>query len=124
MWFGRKGKLSPRYIGPFEILGKVGSMAYRLALPPALDRIHNVFHVSCLRKYIPDESHILSSVPVEHEENLTFEEKPVRILDRKEKILRNKVVALVKVLWRNQHVEEASWEREDDMRSRYPQVFT
>ncbi|GAA0181456.1 hypothetical protein LIER_30244 [Lithospermum erythrorhizon] len=99
------------------------SGTYRLPLPPGLDRSHNMFHVSCLRKYVPDESHILSLIPMELEEDLTFEEKSVRILDRKEKALRNKVVALVKVLWRNQRMEEATWEREDDMRSRYPQLF-
>ena len=119
----KRGKLSPRYIGPYEILERVGPVAYRLALPPELDRIHDVFHVSCLRKYVPDESHILTYVPAELEEDLTFEEKPVEILDRKEKVLRNKVVNLVKVLWKNQKVEEATWEREDDMRSRYPHLF-
>ena len=121
--FGKKGKLSPRYIGPYEILDKVGPVAYRLALPPELDRIHDVFHVSCLRKYVPDESHVLNYVPAELGEDLTFEERPVEILDRKEKTLRNKVIPLVKVLWRNQRVEEATWESEDDMRGRYPHLF-
>ena len=121
--FGKKGKLSPRYIGPYEILDKIGPVAYRLALPPELDRIHDVFHISCLRKYVPDESHVLNYVPAELGEDLTFEERPVEILDRKEKTLRNKVIPLVKVLWRNQRVEEATWESEDDMRGRYPYLF-
>ncbi|GAA0175630.1 hypothetical protein LIER_28766 [Lithospermum erythrorhizon] len=121
--FGKRGKLSPRNVGPYEILGRVGPVAYLLALPPELVRIHNVFHVSCLRKYIRDESHILESQPMELGEDLTYEEKPVKILDRKEKVLRKKVVALVKVLWRNQRVEEATWEREEDVRSQYPHLF-
>ena len=123
MRFGKKGKLSPRYIGLYEILGRVGPVAYRLALPRELERIHNVFHVSCLRKYIPDVSHVLEAQPVELKEDLSYEEQPVKILDRKEKTLRNKTVGLVKVLWRNHRVEEATWEREDDIRERYPQLF-
>lgn len=121
--FGKKGKLSPRYIGPYEILGKVGVVAYRIALPPELQRIHNVFHVSCLRKYIPDESHILKSQPVELREDLTYEEQPIQIIDRKEKVLRNKIIPLVKVLWRNQRITEATWETEGDIRTRYPYLF-
>ncbi|GAA0145743.1 hypothetical protein LIER_05867 [Lithospermum erythrorhizon] len=123
MRFGKKGKLSPRYIGPFEILTKVGAVAYQLALPKELERIHDVFHVSCLRKYVPDESHVLEFQPDDLGEDLTYEEGPVRILDQKKKVLRNKEVNLVKVLWRNHRVEEAKWESEDDMRSRYRQLF-
>ncbi|MGS7457224.1 hypothetical protein, partial [Mycobacterium tuberculosis] len=100
-----------------------GSVAYRLALPPELDRILNVFHVSCLRKYVPDTSHVFNSIPVELEEDLTYEERPVKILDQKVKELRSREVALVKVLWKNQRVEEATWEREDEMRNRYPSLF-
>ncbi|KAL5540482.1 hypothetical protein UlMin_043076 [Ulmus minor] len=115
MRFGRKGKLSPRFIGPFEILKRVGNVAYQLALPPSLSAVHNVFHVSMLKKYVSDPSHVLQEAPVEIDEKLSYEERPVRILDRKTKELRNKTVALVKVLWRNHAVEEATWEREDEM---------
>ncbi|KAL5559110.1 hypothetical protein UlMin_035321 [Ulmus minor] len=120
---GKKGKLSPRYIGPFEILERVGKVAYRLALPQELSSVHNVFHVSMLKKYIPDPSHVLEHEPIEVHEDLSYEEQPVQILDKKEKTLRNKVIPLVKVLWRNHKVEEATWEREDDMRKRYPHLF-
>ena len=115
MRFGKKGKLSPRYIGPYEILDRVRHVANRLALPRELERIHNVFHVSCLRKYIPDVSHVLEVQPVEFKEDLSYEEQQVEILDRKEKTLRNKTVVLVMVLRRNHRVEEATWEREDDI---------
>ncbi|KAL5549931.1 hypothetical protein UlMin_000107 [Ulmus minor] len=122
MRFGKKGKLSPRYIGPFEILERIGKVAYRLALPPNLSSVHNVFHVSMLKKYVQDPSHVLEHEPIEVHEDLTYEEKPVQILDRKEKALRNKVIPLVKVLWRNHKIEEATWEREDEMREKYPIV--
>ncbi|KAL5553315.1 hypothetical protein UlMin_040716 [Ulmus minor] len=103
--FGKRGKLNPRYVGPYEILERVGKVAYRLALPPNLASVHNVFHVSMLKKYVPDASHILEQEPIELHEDLTYEEKPVQILDRKTKTLRNKEIPLVKVLWRNQKME-------------------
>ena len=88
--FGRRGKLRPRYIGPYEIIAKVGSVAYKLKLPPELSRIHDTFHVSMLRKYIPDPSHVLREHPVQLKENLTYEETPVQIVDCKEQVLRSK----------------------------------
>ena len=121
--FGKRGKLSPRFIGPYEVIGKVGEVAYRLELPAELSRIHNVFHVSMLRKYIADPSHVLLEQPMELKENLSYEETPVQILDRRDQILRSKVIPLVKVLWRNHAVEEATWEHEEQMRSQYPHLF-
>ena len=82
--------------------------------------VHDIFHVSMLKKYVPDTSHILSQEPVEVQTNLTSEERPVRILDREEKVLRNTTIPLVKVLWRNHTVEEATWELEEEMRKCYP----
>ena len=82
--FGKRGKLSPRFIGPYEIVSKVGPVAYRLKLPPELSRIHDIFHVSMLRKYIPDPSHVLREQPVQLKENLTYEEIPVQIVDHEE----------------------------------------
>ena len=79
--FGKKGKLSPRFVGPFEILERVGQVAYRLALAPALAGVHNVFHVSMLRKYISDESHILSYGDLALDSDLSYEERPVQVLD-------------------------------------------
>uniref|UniRef100_A0A2N9GWU7 RNA-directed DNA polymerase n=1 Tax=Fagus sylvatica TaxID=28930 RepID=A0A2N9GWU7_FAGSY len=105
MRFGKKGKLSPRFVGPFEILEKIGPVAYRLALPPALSGIHNVFHVSMLRKYIPEPSHVLSYDQLQIKDDLSYEEVPIEILDRKEHMLRTKSIPLVKVLWRKSCVE-------------------
>ncbi|KAL0562094.1 hypothetical protein IC582_002544 [Cucumis melo] len=121
--FERRGKLSPRFVGPFEILERIGPVAYRLALPPSLSTVHDVFHVSMLRKYVSDPSHVVDYEPLEIDENLSYVEQPVEVLAREVKTLRNKQIPLVKVLWRNHRVEEATWEREDDMRSRYPDLF-
>ncbi|KAK8628574.1 hypothetical protein V6N13_009161 [Hibiscus sabdariffa] len=94
--FGKKGKLSSRYIGPFEVIEKVGFVAYRLALPPEIDKIHNVFHVSMFIKYRSDPSHVLEAEEVELNPNLTYKEEPVMIFYREVKRLRNKNVSLVK----------------------------
>ena len=123
MRFGKKGKLSPRFVGPFEILKCIGKVAYTLALPPTLARVHNLFHVSMLRKYISDSSHVLNYEPLKIKDNLTYEEVPIQILDRKDQVLRTKTISLVKVLWKNLTVEEASWEREDEMKSNYLELF-
>jgi hypothetical protein len=121
--FDKKGKLSPRYVGPFEVNEIVGPVAYRVALPPELAGVHDVFHVSTLRKHIPDPSQVVNFKPLRVQENLTYEEMPIQIMDRKEKQLRAKTIPLVKVLWRNHGVEEASWELEQEMRNRYPHLF-
>ncbi|XP_043725666.1 uncharacterized protein LOC122672235 [Telopea speciosissima] len=124
MRFGKKEKLSPRYIGPFEILEQVGNLAYRLALPPAMKNIHYTFHVSLMKKYVHDPSHALNYEPLDLKVDMTYEEKPIRILDRKDQVLHNRSIPLVKVLWKNHVIEEASWEREEDMRAKYPELFT
>ena len=108
--FGKRGKLNPRYVGPFEILERVDKLAYRLALPSSDHPIHDVFHVSLLRQYVPDESHILSYDDIEVQPNGTYEERPVRILERRVKMLRSKEVPLVRVLWSKSGSEEISWE--------------
>lgn len=123
MRFGKKGKLSPRFIGPYEILDRVGEVAYHLALPPEMSFIHPVFHVSMLRKCISDFSCVLKAPPLKLDENLTYEEEPVAIIDRQVRKLRSKENVSVKVLWRNHTVEEATWESENDMRVKYPHLF-
>ncbi|XP_061993237.1 uncharacterized protein LOC133711082, partial [Rosa rugosa] len=121
MRFGKKGKLAPRYVGPFEILERVGKVAYRLALPVSMSGVHNVFHVSMLRKYVRDESHVIDHGTIEVNTDVTFVVEPVRILDRSTKKLRRKEVNLVKVLWSHHDEGDASWELESDMRVKYPQ---
>ena len=101
----------------------MGPVAYKLKLPPKLSKIHDTFHASMLRKYIPDPSYVLREQPVQLKENLTYEETPMQIVDRKEQVLRSKVIPLVKVLWKNHEREEATWEPEAQMRLQYPQLF-
>ena len=96
--FGKQGKLNPRYIGPFEIVDGIGPVAYRLDLPEEFSQVHNVFHISMLRKYIPDSSHVLETPEIEIRDDLSYEEQPVQILGREEKEICNKTVSLVKVL--------------------------
>ena len=123
MRFGENGKLSPKFIRTFEVIEKVGPVAYRLDLPPELEKIHNVFHVSMLRRYRSNPSHVVSSETIELRPDLTYEEEPVEILAREVKEFRNKRILLVKVLWRNHKTEEATWESEETMRQQYPQLF-
>ena len=123
MRFGKKGKLSPRFVGLFEVLERIGVVGYRLALRPSLSTVHNVFNVSMLRKCISNPSHVLNYEPLQLNEDLTYEEKPVRILNTKEKELRNQRIPLVKALWKNHSIEEATWERQEEMRSKFPKLF-
>ncbi|KAL0373239.1 UNVERIFIED_CONTAM: Transposon Ty3-G Gag-Pol polyprotein [Sesamum calycinum] len=114
--FGKQGKLSPRYIGPYEIYKRIGPLAYWLALPAELSQIHNVFHVSMLRPYRSDPSHVIREPEVEISEELTYMEEPAEILDRSVKKLRNKEIPLVKVRWTHHSPREATWEVEEHMR--------
>ncbi|XP_073030664.1 uncharacterized protein [Primulina eburnea] len=123
MRFGKRGKLIPRSIGPFKILDRVGTLAYRVALPPNLAGVHNVFHVSMLRKYLANPSYVLSFEPLQLALDLSYEERSVQILDRQEQRIQNKVTKLVKVRWMNQSAEEATWETEADLRNRYSELF-
>ncbi|TYJ96196.1 pol protein [Cucumis melo var. makuwa] len=121
--FEKKGKLSPRFVGPFEILERIDTIAYRLTLLPSFSTVHDVFYVPMLRKYVVDPTHVVDFELLKINENLSCEEQPVEILAREIKMFRNRGFALVKVLWRNHRVEEATWQREDDMRAQYPEMF-
>ena len=123
MRFGKSGKLSPRYVGPYEILERVGDVAYRLALPPTLSKLHDVFHVSQLRKYISDPSHVLDVESLQVREDLSYEEVPVRIVDHKNQVLRRRTIPYVKIQWSNHTEREAIWELEEEARRKYPQLF-
>ena len=119
--FSKRGKLSPRFIRPFEILERVGTVAYWLALPPSMTGVHEVFHVSMVRRYTPDPDYVVDWGEIEVDE--TFEEGLVRIMDSRNQVLRRKTVRLVRVLWLHRGVEESTWEREDTMRATYPFLF-
>ena len=121
--FSKQGKLSPRFIRPFEVLERVGEVAYRLALLSSLSDVHKVFHFSMLRKYTPDPTHVVDWGELIIDEDGTFEEGPALILDSRDQVLRHKTVRLVKVLWQHRGVEEATWEPEDTMRARYHFLF-
>ncbi|XP_073067240.1 uncharacterized protein [Primulina eburnea] len=117
MRFGKKGKLSPKFIGQFEILEKERTSAYRVALPPNLAGVHNVFYVSMLKKHMMNPSHVPSFEPLQLSPNLTHKERPIQILDRQERRLQSKVTKLVKIEWLNHSDKEATWETESDTRS-------
>ena len=123
MRFGKKGKLSPRFIGLFKITQKVGRLTYRIALPPNLVRTHDIFHVSMLRKYIANPDVIVEYKPLEIHEGLTYVEELVKIVDKKDQVLRTKIIPIINVLWCNHGVKETLWEAEHDIRSRYPHLF-
>ncbi|XP_059288522.1 uncharacterized protein LOC132041857 [Lycium ferocissimum] len=114
--FGKKAKLSPRFIGPYEIVKKIRTVAYELKLPPDMAVVHPLFHISMLRLYKLDPSYVLNHEEIEINEGLSYEEEPVQILDRQVRKLRTKDVASVKVLWRNHDTEEATLEAEEDMK--------
>ena len=121
--FGKRGKLSPRFIGPFEILERIGTVAYQLALPPNMSGVHEVFHGFMLRRYTPDPAHVVDWGEIEVDTDGTFKEGLVCILDSRDQVLRRKTVRLVRVLWRHHGVEESTWEREDTMRATYRFLF-
>ena len=121
--FGIKGKLSPRYVGPFEILERVGELAYRLALPPQMSHVHNVFHVSLLRGYNYHPLHVIDYPLEQIEPDLSYKEEPERIIGRTTKKLRNRSIPYIKVLWKNQDFREATWEREESFKNEYPDFY-
>eukprot|EP00253_Pinus_taeda_P024685 PITA_24685 len=115
-------KLAPRYCGPFQILARIGPVAYQLALPSHI-RVHNVFHVSVLKKYVYDPKHVIQwqDIQVEPEGEVLVE--PLSILDRREVQLRKRVITQVKIQWRHYGPEEATWEDEELMKRTYPALF-
>ena len=121
--FGNKWKLSPHYVDPYEIFQRVGKVAYELKLATELAQVHPVFHDSMLKKSIGDPESIFPIQGLGVKYNLSYEEVPVKIRDRKVKKLRNNELVFVKVLWNNHLVQSATWEAEADMKSRYPHLF-
>ncbi|KAJ0457620.1 putative nucleotidyltransferase, Ribonuclease H [Helianthus annuus] len=121
--FGKRGKLNPRYIGPFRILERVGTVAYKLELPEELNGVHDTFHVSNLKKSPTQEDVIIPADEVHIDDALRFTEQPVEVTDWKVNRTRRSSVKLVKVRWNSKHGPEYTWEREDQFKEKYPHLF-
>nr|GEY43463.1 putative reverse transcriptase domain-containing protein [Tanacetum cinerariifolium] len=122
--FGKREKLNPRYIGPFTVLTKVGTVAYRIELPQQLSRVHSTFYVSNLKKCLSDEPLTISLDEVHHDDKLCFVEEPVEIMDREINRLKQSRIPIIKVQWNSRRGHEFTWEREDQFRKKYPHLFT
>ena len=118
--FGIKGKLAPRYIGPFEIIETCGPVAYRIRLPSQLAAIHDVFHISQLRKCIKVPTEILKPQDIEIEFDLSYAEYPIKVLDTKERSTRRKKVKMYKIQWNHHTEEEATLETENFLQRNFP----
>ncbi|KAI3811030.1 hypothetical protein L1987_20745 [Smallanthus sonchifolius] len=121
--FGKKGKLAPRYVGPFKFLERIGKVAYKLELPPSLGNVHPTFHVSNLKKCLADENLHIPLDDVRIDETMHFVEKPVEIMDREIKQLKRSRIPIFKVRWESKRGPEFTWEREDQMKLKYPPSF-
>jgi hypothetical protein len=121
--FGVKGKLAPRYIGPYQIQARRGEVAYQLSLPESLSAMHDVFHMSQLKKCLRVPEEQLPTEDLEVQEDLTYIEKPTQILETADRVTRRSTIRMCKVKWGHHSEEEATWEREDDLRAKYPELF-
>ncbi|GJS27533.1 putative reverse transcriptase domain-containing protein [Tanacetum coccineum] len=122
--FGKRGKLNPRYIGPFKVLAKVGTIAYRLELPHQLSKVHSTFHVSNLKKCLSDEPLEIPLDEIHIDDKLQFVEEPVEIMDREVKQLKQSRIPIIKVRWNSRRGPEFTWDREDQFRKKYPYLCT
>jgi hypothetical protein len=118
--FGVKGKLSPRYIGPFPILDKFGKVAYKLELPLSMAGVHDIFHISQLKKCLKAPVDIVLPEVAPLDTDMTYPKHPIKILDQKSRVTRRKVIKFYKIQWRNHTEGEATWESEDFLRSNHP----
>jgi hypothetical protein len=118
--FGVKGKLAPRYIGPFPILKKCGSVAYKFDLPPSLAGVHDIFHMLQLKKCLKAPVDVMLPEVTPLEADLSYPEHPIKVLDQKDHVTRHKTIKFFKIQWSNHSEEEATWESEDFLRSRHP----
>ncbi|GJV50801.1 putative reverse transcriptase domain-containing protein [Tanacetum coccineum] len=121
--FGKRKKLNPRYIGPFKILDKVGTLDYQLELPEQLSRVHSTFHVSNLKKCFVDKPLVIPLDEIQIDDKLNFIEEPVEIMDREVKRLNQSRIPIVKIRWNSRRGPKLTWEREDQMKKKYPHLF-
>ncbi|KAI3675482.1 hypothetical protein L1987_85072 [Smallanthus sonchifolius] len=121
--FGKRGKLNPRYIGPFKILKRIGPVAYKLNLPETLSGVHDVFHMSNLKKCLSDETLVIPLEEIQIDDQLHFVEEPIEIMDREVKQLKQSRIPIVKVRWNSRRGPEFTWEREDQFKRKYPHLF-
>ncbi|GKF32115.1 putative reverse transcriptase domain-containing protein, partial [Tanacetum coccineum] len=122
--FGKRGKSNPRYIGPFKIIAKIGTVAYRLELLEKLSRVHSTFHVSKLKKCMAEEPLAMPLDEIQVDDKLNFIKEPIEIIDREVKRLKQSRILIVKVHWNYRRGHEFTWEREDQMQKKYPHLFT
>ncbi|GJV52736.1 putative reverse transcriptase domain-containing protein [Tanacetum coccineum] len=121
--FGNRGKLNPRYIGPFKILKRVGPVAYKLEFPEELNNVYSTFHVSNLKKCLSDKSLVIPMKELRLNDKLNFVEEPIEIMDREVKQLRQSHIPIVKVKWNSKRGPEFTWERKNQIRAKYPHPF-
>ncbi|GJV85192.1 hypothetical protein Tco_1525090 [Tanacetum coccineum] len=122
--FGKRGKLNLRYIGPFKILERIGPVAYKLEFPEELSNVHSTFHVSNLKKCLSDESLVIPMKELQLDDKLNFVEEPIEIMDREVKQLKQSHIPIVKVRWNSKRGPKFKWEREDQIRLKYPRLFS
>ena len=123
MRFGKRGKLNPRYVGPFKILERIGKVAYRLELPAELGNVHDVFHVSQLKKCLVDETLVVPFQELKIEDKLQFVEEPIEIMDQEVKVRKHSRIPIMRVRWNSRRGPEFTWERKDLFKLLYPQLF-
>jgi hypothetical protein len=121
--FRVKGKLAPRYVGPFKVIDRTGEVAYQLELPPQLSEVHDVFHVSQLKKFLRVLEEQLPMEYLDLRGDLTNSERPIKILNIMEQVTHSKVIKMCKVQWSHHTEDEAAWEHEEELRADYPELF-